>query len=263
MALRASTFQERRRPRKRRGRVVAFLFQGLLLSALLGGFAYGLNSYVSTSGDFVVRHVPVEGDGLTAEEITAIRAAAGVAPGANVLSVDIDAVRERVAGMPGIRDCEVVRAPPQTLIIRAEKRVPEAGLLVHGHLYEIDGEGVILRELDALSEHTGPLITNVPDLAIPEAGQQLAAPELLEAIEVWRAFATTALSQDVNVAEIAAPKAREVVMFCDELGFEIRWGRVDHARQAERLDILWRELGGDLPCREYLDLRFDEDLVCK
>ena len=28
-------------------------------------------------------------------------------------------------------------------------------------------------------------------------------------------------------------------------------------------DILLREKDGTLPCTEYLDLRFDEDLVCK
>jgi len=52
-------------------------------------------------------------------------------------------------------------------------------------------------------------------------------------------------------------------MYCDELQFEIRWGRDDVVQQARNLDVLWQQRGADLPCTSYLDLRFGQDLACK
>lgn len=71
------------------------------------------------------------------------------------------------------------------------------------------------------------------------------------------------MAAQVNVSEISAARANEILMYCEELPFEIRWGRGDPVAQAERLDFLWNAKGGHLECAEYLDLRFDNDLVCR
>ncbi len=65
------------------------------------------------------------------------------------------------------------------------------------------------------------------------------------------------------VDELAVYDDNDIRMYCATLPFEIRWGRGDYDVQARRLDILWQELEGRLPCTEYLDLRFGRDLACK
>ncbi|HIJ66215.1 MAG TPA: hypothetical protein HPP77_09735 [Candidatus Hydrogenedentes bacterium] len=71
----------------------------------------------------------------------------------------------------------------------------------------------------------------------------------------------------VTVSEIAAPHEDHIRMYCDELPFEIRWGRRDFVNEAHRLDLIWRETGHmervDPPCQEYLDLRFGNEPVCR
>ena len=49
----------------------------------------------------------------------------------------------------------------------------------------------------------------------------------------------------------------------DGLSFELGWAKGDFGRQVRRLEVLWGELDGELGCSEYLDLRFDADLICK
>jgi hypothetical protein len=52
-------------------------------------------------------------------------------------------------------------------------------------------------------------------------------------------------------------------MFCDNLDYEIRWGRLDAREQAQTLDIFWRAEKGAPPCHEYLDLRFENEVACR
>lgn len=71
------------------------------------------------------------------------------------------------------------------------------------------------------------------------------------------------MAKGITVSEIAALSERELVMYCDDLVYEIRWGHDDVEGQAMRLNVLWESEGGSLNCNEYLDLRFEDNLVCK
>ncbi len=257
----ALTYQQRRRPPRRRSRSWFYLAEALICIVLLGGFAYGIVHYVTRSPTFRVREIVVDGANVLREEH--ICAVARVTSDDNLMLSDVNAIQQRVQRLPYVRFCEVRRAPPHTLIIRIEERVPEAAVFTNGRLYEIDAEGFVLRELDPLADHVGPLITNVPGLGVPEPGRPLKADALTEALRVWRAVADTSLLEALTISEISAPDTRKISMFCDELPYEIRWGRGDYAMQAARFETLWENQGGDLPCREYLDLRFEGDLVCK
>ena len=52
-------------------------------------------------------------------------------------------------------------------------------------------------------------------------------------------------------------------MVFNELPYETRWGRDDFPAQVRRFEALLREKQGKLPCGEYLDMRYDADIVCK
>jgi len=86
---------------------------------------------------------------------------------------------------------------------------------------------------------------------------------LKAALAVWAAFSRTAMAGDVSVSEISAARENRVCMYCDELNFEIRWGGEDLERQAGKLDVFWRAQNKNIRCKEYLDLRFGNDVACK
>ncbi len=162
-----------------------------------------------------------------------------------------------------MRDCEVRRAYPDMVVIRITEREPAATLLIDQHAFEIDDSGVVLRELEPLAEPTGPMITGVPGLVFAEVGEQLEHEELSAAIAVWRAFNEIPLADELTLSEIAAFATNHIATYFDEWPYEVRWGRLDARAQAHRLQLLWDTRGGQLPCTEYLDLRFENDLPCK
>lgn len=234
---------------------------GVLVFALLTSMAYAFIVYLHESPRFQVRNVRVQGANVLREEM--ILAVAGITRNDNVMRADIETIRQRVESIPSVRCCEVQRVYPDMVIIRIEERVPIAALLVNNRAFEIDEEAVVLRELELSDPLTEPLVTNVPELGVVELGHRLENPALTAALDVWRAFSALALADELTLSEIAAPSPNEIYTYFDEIPFEVRWGRKDFQRQAQHLDVVWREKGSLLPCASYLDLRFDNDVACK
>lgn len=247
--------QVNRRKRLRR------LANVILCLALLVGGGVMFYEYLRNASHFRVRTLRVEGMRYLDEET--VRAVAGVTAGDNVLFLDIRAVQARVEAIPYVKSCKVRRDFPDRVVISFVEREPVATVLLNSHLFEIDREGVLLREVDSFAPHPGPFITNVPGLAYVEPGDQLDEQALRRALDVWEAFRGLPMSEEVTVSEIAARSANEILMFCDNLSYEIRWGRADVRRQARNLDIFWRAQRGQAVCGQYLDLRFDDEIVCR
>ena len=237
------------------------MLKGLLFFALFGGFAYAITDYLIHSERFLVKTIRVEGAKVLSEE--AIRAVAGVTRADNVFLCDAEAARVRVEAMPYVKRCAILRSYPDKVTIRVEERAAEATLLVNNHAFLLDAEAVVLREVDPLDPYVSPLITNVPDLGFVEPGQCLTSAPLRQALDVWHAFASAPLSAELTLSEISAPAVGYISLYCDELPYEIRCGRGGLVRQFQYFEVLWQEKGGELPCVEYLDLRFDNSLVCK
>jgi len=227
----------------------------------VGLFVYAFYHYAIDSPSYRVRHIVVYG--ASAVTPAEVREASAVSTADNLLLLDRDAVGEKVAKMPYVRSADVQRELPNTLIITLEERIPVATLMAGRHTYLLDEEGYVLEEIDATVPPLGPLITNVPELGVVAVGDQLQQPALAEALKLWEAYAAAPIASEVTLSEISAAGPMELKMYWDETPYEVRWGRSDYATQAERLSILWMKKEGQLPCQEYLDLRFDEDLVCR
>jgi len=255
-------FRPRNMPaRRRRRKVVGAVLRGLLFCAFVAAFIYGLTRFVEDSPTFQVRSVVIDGAHVLREE--AILAAAQVTAHDKLLNTEPEQIAQRVMALPYVEHCEVQRAYPDRLIIRLVERVPAATVLVNQRAYEVDGEGLVLREVDPLMPHEGPLISSIPGLQALEPGGRLEKATFTEAMQLWAAWNTVPLSRELNLSEIAAEAQGMLRMYFDDLDFELRWGRSDYATQARRLQVLWDEKQGRLPCKEYLDLRFDQDLACK
>lgn len=254
-----STLNARRRrsPRSFRDSVWRSGITILVLAA-----AYGVYLHIMEWGRYSVRRLVVDGVHLLSPET--VVEASGVTRADNILFMDLTLVEHNVERLPHIKSCVATRTFPDTVNIRVVERRPVATLAVHNQRFEIDEDLAVLRKLRAEEAQTGPLITQVPGLGAVEVGQQLDGQkhrELREAVAVWVAFSRTDPGRALTVAEIAAASATDVRMYCDELPFEIRWGRGGVYGQAARLNALWLAKKGNLECREYLDLRFGEDVV--
>jgi cell division septal protein FtsQ len=247
--------------KKKRFQVFRLVLKGLFLFLLFTGIAWPFYHYVIESPRFRVQSIQVEGANVLHEE--AILAVAGITRDDNLLFFDPEAIAEKIEAMPYVRHCDVRRVWPDLVTIRIEERAAMALLLVNNHLFEVDGEGIVLRELDRDAPWSGPLITNVPDLGFVAAGRRIEAEELHQALGLWQAFRRAPAAEDLTLSEISAAESDCLKLFFDEIPCETRWGRGDYRKQARRFSMLWEALGHEIPCEEYLDLRFDRDLVCR
>ena len=127
----------------RRRRVVHMIEAGICL-AVLGGFGYAFVQYAQGSSDFRVRRVAI--DGLRYLDEQTVLAASGIRPDGNVFAFDEAAVKSGVEKLPYVEQCEVARVFPDTVRVTVHERVPAASLHVGRRAYEIDRNGVVLRE---------------------------------------------------------------------------------------------------------------------
>lgn len=250
-----------RKPHRRRGRWLLRGFEALLMLALLGAAGYYGYEYMQDNDGFRVTEVTVDGVHiLTAEQVVA---QSGITLEDNILMLDQEAIRARIEQMPYVRTCAVSVVFPDTVELVVEERVPAASLLVHSRAYEIDAEGVVLKEYAANELPRTPFITNVKDLEFVEIGDELEHAALHEALDVWQAYESRQDHHGVPVAELAAFATNDIRMYSPELPYELRWGRGDYPRQAERLALFWDQVDKATVCDAYLDLRFGADLICK
>lgn len=251
----------RQRDERRRWMFKAFIRTVASLGCI-AALASGFVGYLRNSEIFKVQGIVVEGAEMIGEKT--VRAVAGITDNDNVLFLDTRAVERRVLSMPYVKHCEVRRKLPDRIEIEISERRPLATLLVNNLLYELDRDAVVLRELDPMDRHPGPFITTSAPLGLITVGQRLEPPAIHRALEVYEAFQSLPLAEEWHVAEIAAKAPNAILMYCDELPFEIRWGRRPVWEQAQDLHLLWRARAEDLRyCQEYLDLRFDNQMACR
>lgn len=257
---RAHAFHRRRKRRFMESRL-AYSLEVIACVGALVWFGNEFYVYIRTSPDFQVRKVKIEGTEALARQT--VLEHAGITKKDNVFFFDTRGTMARVEAMPYIRACSIERTFPDTVILTVEERKPVATLIVHSRAYEIDANGIVLRQYAPGELPLAPFFTNVGGLEFVELGEQRKEPAFLAAFEVWRAFSATTLPESLTISELSAPHKDDIRMYCDEIPYEIRWGRGNFYEQAQRFEILWNEKDGDLPCTEYLDLRFGEYLACK
>ena len=257
----ALRIKDQRIARRATGRSLRTAFVTVFMLGAMSSAAFAFYQYADQSDYFRVKTIQIDGaELLKAEDIAAL---SGVSNEDNILFVRPSVVQGRIETNPYIAQCTVTRTFPDLVRIVIDERYPVATLLAHNHAYEIDAELNVLRRMPNGEPNTGPLISQVADVGAVEPGMQLTQAPLRVALQIWDAFSETAMAREVMVSEIAAAGINEIRMYCDELPYEIRWGRDDVARQARNLDVLWKQRGKEMPCTEYLDLRFGQDIACK
>jgi len=122
--------------------IKAFLFVGIPAAILGVGVLWGgleVRSFLMGDKVFQVQDVEVVTKGNANKEMVLKRAA--IAPGSNIFSLDLEAVRGRVEAEPWVKNATVVRALPNRVQIYYEPQVPVA-LLGAEALYYLNREGV-------------------------------------------------------------------------------------------------------------------------
>ena len=106
-----------------------------ILLAALGWSSYSAVHYFRTSSRFDVKQFTVSGVRHVTEAQVVERADFGI--GANVFSVSLDGIRDRVEQLQWVREALVQRVLPDKIVIKVIEREPIGLARIRGEIYEI------------------------------------------------------------------------------------------------------------------------------
>lgn len=241
--------------------------------ATLGYASLDLIDYTLEADLFLVEEVIVEGNCLVTEEeiLTAMDIPALV----RLWKIEPEVLEARILGLNLVRNVEVRRVLPHTLVVDLEERAPTA--LLHDQKAEkrfaIDEEAVILFDADdhdsALVARSNRNVDNLPEISGMKrsgwrVGETVDNPRLKD---VLRALALAVAREEkwaLSLATIDAPKdARGWILRSREIPGEIRLGDRAFIERIGRIEPVSRFLKQENLELAYLDLRFDAQLVIK
>ncbi len=203
-----STYQGRALERgpRRRGRHPGLLRQALRVLLVMA--ALGLLALVPWR-DLRKRYAVlqrVEVSGLRYLDAARIRARAGLVPGQDLLSIDLDRVRARVLADPRVARAEVRRSGLRAIEVRIIERVP-ALAVPHGEPWEIDTSGVLLEPLQHGVVADVPILTGV-DISKERPGTRLDSPRVQRGLAWAAVLSENALRLEGQVSEVDVSRDR-------------------------------------------------------
>jgi cell division protein FtsQ len=186
----------------------------------------------------------------------AVRAAAGIEPGTNLLALDVRATEARVGGLPGVRRAHVVRHLPGRVTVLVEEREPYA-LVNAGGLHWVDAEGYLVAT-DARPGSTGlPILTGI---GAPGPGTATPSEGLRAGLALLHVLQRTSGRLAARVSEVDLARPHGPVLYLVD-GIEVRLGADAWGDRLARLDGVL----GDLDARgervASIDLRFRDQVV--
>jgi cell division protein FtsQ len=223
-------------------------FLGIYLVWRTGEFM--LDKFVYENQDFAIQTVEVHTDGVIAPE--QLRRWAGVKIGANLIALDLAAVKRNLEMVSAIDSVSVERVLPQALKIRVTERTPIAqvnvpradGNGIAVSVYQLDANGEVLLPLDP-RQCTVPLLQSDTQLPMVsglnifqlQPGHRLESPQLQAALQLLTAFGHSPMFGlvDLRRLDVSAPG---VVIVTTGQGSQITFGLDNFDRQLRR----WRQI---------------------
>lgn len=129
-------------------------FGGLVALAAAAAFLF------LQSGFFRLERLAVTGNHRVSQDEVALLA--GVTPGARLYSLRLDDVASRIERNPWIRDAQVSRRWPATLVVKVTERQPVALIPYYQYFLAVDRDGVALGLVQDMASLEVPIIGGIP-----------------------------------------------------------------------------------------------------
>ena len=199
--------------------ILALMVPAITLLALYLVWRIGeatLNAFVYDNADFAIQQIDVTTDGVIAPE--QLRRWAGVKPGANLIALDLAAVKRNLELVSVIDSVSVERVLPRTLKIRVTERDPIAqvnvpradgasGIAVS--VFQLDADGMVMQPLDprlstvplAQMNSQLPVIAGVNAFQL-QPGRRVELPQVQAALQLITAFSRSPMAGLVDLRRV-------------------------------------------------------------
>ena len=193
--------------------------------------------------DYHVQTIELQTDGTLQRE--QVLKAAGLHEGANIFSVNLASVRDRIQQLPQADEVEVVRKLPGEIDIRVVERKPVAWITSETEINDpftsdaaflVGARGVLMKQKKLLPEYLGlPLIVGCSSETL-EAGKIVESPEVKTALELLRLTESTFLQMRFQIREIDVSKSY-CLLVTDKNRSRVMFGLNDLEGQLRRLQV--------------------------
>jgi cell division protein FtsQ len=204
---------------------------------------------------FTVRWIEVANEELlTKREIISL---SRTKVGDNLITADLDAIRDRLRAHPDIRDAVLSRRVPGGILVRVYERTPIATVYAGGR-YVLDEEGFVLSPAKEAASRALPSVTGLTFGAL-RAGDRLRAPAVRRALEIVKAYHESDLSRQIELTSVDMTDEENTVLRTGSIE-EIRLGNDSIAERLQLLSFVLKQRrlrGIDGPA-SYLDLRWKD-----
>jgi cell division protein FtsQ len=229
----------------------------LAIVVLLGGAALAIR-WALISPRFAVTAVQVSGNERVTREV--IEAAAAIATGSNLFTLDRAAMIARLESLPLIRRADVIREFPNQVTLVVEER--RAFTLVHaGALHWIDEEGVDLGLETRAVSLEAPLLSGLGPEDLGSA-HHAASSRTIAGVAVQRLLARSQAALLQQIAEIDLSRPEGPVLYTED-GVEVRLGQHEWETRLARLGGVLAQLSASGQRVTSVDLRFRDQVVLR
>lgn len=185
--------------------------------------------------------------------------------GRGLIKLNLDEIKREIMNIPFVENCSIEKDyEGRKLIVHVQELSPYATLFIDDQMFLISHTGKILKKIQNIKEAVGPLITGVSRQDHLEPGTYITDERLWSALEFWYEYNQVPKNKDIRVSEIVIDSADNLKVFFDEISCETRWKRENLQRQVQNFSIALNKVDiTRLQCNEYIDMRFNDDIIYK
>lgn len=251
------------KPSRRKGLQLRHLIQALKSALVLALVCYGAwrgSVLLLNAPALEIAQVTVKGnERLATGEVLALLEGLR---GRHILTVDLDAWRQRLLASPWVADATLRRSLPSTVEVAVRERFPVAIARIASRLYLVDDEGVVIDEYGP--NHAAIDLPIVDGLAsVPKSGGPLVDETRMRLAA--RLLTGLAARPDLarKVSQVDVSDAHNAVVLLDGDTARLRLGDRDFAERLQGYIDLGPALHERVANIDYVDLRFDERLYVR
>ncbi len=209
---------------------------------------WGYGKVFFQNEEFLLKSLVIQTDGVLGSDRLA--EIANVAPGMNLMDLDLAAIQAQIEKLPQVEDATVSRELPDRLMLVVRERIPVAWLsspplgirpwdMERGFL--LDREGYLFRCLDLNDGMKALPVVESFKMAEPTEGRQVESEGVRAGVKLVLASDERFLSQGLTVAEVRVRE--EWAVECRYTsGLQATFGVYDYGRGLEDLALIMKEM---------------------
>lgn len=182
-----------------------------------------------------------------------------------IVKVTNEEVKKVLEKLPYIEDCSIEKNyDERKLIVHVRESSPYATLFVDDQMFLVSHTGKIIKQIQNVKEVVGPLITGAFRQDDIRLGGYITDDGFWSALEFWYEYNQVPKNKNIQISEIVVEGPENLKVFFDEIPCETRWKKENIKRQVQNFSIALNKVDiTRLPCNEYIDMRFNDDIVYK